>query len=349
MRRDTVLGDAVHLVRADLYLERGAVGADHRRVKRLVHVRLGHRDIVFEPARDRLVHLVDDAERGVTVADRIDDDPDGEQVVDLVKRLVLVDHLLIDGKIVLDPSGNLRFDPGVYDMLADLTDDLLDKFLPLLFLRADFLDQFLIDPRLPVTKREVVQFGLNSRYTEPLGDRSIDIHRLRRFFQLLLAAHILQRPHIVKAVGELDDDHADVLGHREEHLPQVFSLDLDLFDLIVDLAEFCHAVHEKRHVIAEFTADLFNRHRRILDDVMQDAGRDRLLVHLQVGQYDADAKRMDDIRFSGFPHLPVVGLIGDAVSLLDHRQIIGRMISEDSFFQFFIEIFRRSKISRRGQ
>ena len=48
---DAVLGGLVHVVGADLDLERLALRPDDRRVERLVHVELGHGDVVLEPAR----------------------------------------------------------------------------------------------------------------------------------------------------------------------------------------------------------------------------------------------------------------------------------------------------------
>ena len=54
---DAHLGDLVHLVGADLDLERLAVERDHRGVQRLVEVVLGHGDVVVELARDRAPQL----------------------------------------------------------------------------------------------------------------------------------------------------------------------------------------------------------------------------------------------------------------------------------------------------
>ena len=51
VRGDAELGHVVHLARADLDLERQPLGPDHRRVQRLVHVELRHRDEVLEAAR----------------------------------------------------------------------------------------------------------------------------------------------------------------------------------------------------------------------------------------------------------------------------------------------------------
>ena len=55
VRGDARLGDAVHVVRADLRLERRAERAEQRRVQRLVAVRLRDRDVVLELAGNRLV------------------------------------------------------------------------------------------------------------------------------------------------------------------------------------------------------------------------------------------------------------------------------------------------------
>ena len=62
VRGDALLGDQVHLPRADLHLERLPLLRHHRRVQRLVEVRLRHRDVVLDPAGDRTPDLMDDAE-----------------------------------------------------------------------------------------------------------------------------------------------------------------------------------------------------------------------------------------------------------------------------------------------
>ena len=51
VRGDAGLGDAVHRLGADLDFDRRAVGADQRRVQRLVAVHLGDGDVVLELSR----------------------------------------------------------------------------------------------------------------------------------------------------------------------------------------------------------------------------------------------------------------------------------------------------------
>src|SRR4029078_9973693 len=71
VRRDPLLGPAMHLLRPDLHLEWETVLADHRGVKGLVTALSRHLDEVFDPPRHRRPRLVNDAERGITVLDRL--------------------------------------------------------------------------------------------------------------------------------------------------------------------------------------------------------------------------------------------------------------------------------------
>ena len=69
---------------------RSLPGADHRRVQRLVHVRLGQRDVVLEAARHRRPLRVDDAERRVAVGDGLDEHAERDEVVDLLELALLL-------------------------------------------------------------------------------------------------------------------------------------------------------------------------------------------------------------------------------------------------------------------
>ena len=112
-----------------------------------------------------------------------------------------------------------------------------------------------------------------------MRDRRVDLERLARDRLLLVRRQARQRAHVVQAVGELDDDDADVLGHRHEHLAQV--LDLRVFlRLVGDARQLGDAVDELRDLGAEFLGDLFARDDRVLDHVVEEGGGDRRAVHL---------------------------------------------------------------------
>ena len=75
-------------------------------------------------------------------------------------------------------------------------------------------------------EREVLELPLESVDTEPVGERRVDLERLASLLRLLLLRLVLDRPHVVQAVGELDEDDAYVLRHRDDHLAVVLGLGL---------------------------------------------------------------------------------------------------------------------------
>ena len=78
-----------------------------------------------------------------------------------------------------------------------------------------------------------------------------------RDFLLPLGLEMLQRAHVVQAVGQLDEDDADVVHHGQHHLAQVFGLLLFARGEI-DLADFGDAFDDVRDLLAEFLADVNN-------------------------------------------------------------------------------------------
>jgi hypothetical protein len=56
----------------------------------------------------------------------------------------------------------------------------------------------------------------------------------------------------------------------------------------------------------EALGDDLDRGERVLDDVVQQAGRDRHHVQLEVGEEIGDLERVDHVRFARVPHLPLV-------------------------------------------
>ena len=78
--------------------------------------------------------------------------------------------------------------------------------------------------RLEGLEREVLELPLDLPDAEALGERRVDLEGLARDPELLLRREGGEGAHVVQAVGELDEDDADVLGHRQEHLPDVLGL-----------------------------------------------------------------------------------------------------------------------------
>ena len=106
VRRDAGLGDAMHVVGADLRLQRRAERAEQRRMQRLVAVGLRNRDVVLELAGDRLVEAVQHAERGIAGGRVGDQDAHAVDVEHLRERVALLAHLLVDAVDRLFAAGD---------------------------------------------------------------------------------------------------------------------------------------------------------------------------------------------------------------------------------------------------
>src|SRR5438477_9372710 len=101
VRGDAVPSEVVHVASAHLDLDRLPAGADDRGMEGLVHIRLGHGDVVVELPGYRRPERVHHAERGVAGGHVVDDRADRENVVDLFEADALAAHLLRDRPEVL--------------------------------------------------------------------------------------------------------------------------------------------------------------------------------------------------------------------------------------------------------
>ena len=140
---------------------------------------------------------------------------------------------------------------------------------------------------------EILELPLQRVDTEAMCERRVDLERLAGFLCLLLLAEILDRPHVVEAIGELDENDADVLRHRDDHLPIVLGLGL-LTALEADPRELRDTLDEQGDVEAELRAELLDVGVGVLDDVVKESRRDRLLVEVKLGADPGHAERVMD-------------------------------------------------------
>ena len=234
---DTELCDLVHRKCPDLHFERRARVAYDSRVDGLVFVLLRHRDIVLEAARNVLVHLVDDTKYLIAFNDFVYDYPAREKVIDLVDRLTLLVHLLIDAVEMLRTAFNVVMDNAVLlKFCADLGDNVFHEIFSLRAVAVNELYELIIIVRMQITKTQVLKLPLDLIDTESACERNVDIKRFLGFFDLLLRTHGLQSPHVVQTVCELYEYDSDIVRKRNEHLAHVGCLDvlLGVIDNVIE-------------------------------------------------------------------------------------------------------------------
>ena len=156
---------------------------------------------------------------------------------------------------------------------------------------------------------------------QAVGQGRVDVHGLLGNERLLVGLLKLQGAHVVQAVGQLDQDHPDVLGHGQDHLADVFGLGLFL-GLEGDEAYFGDPVHDVGHFLAEKLLQLVHGGLGVLHGVVEQARGDGGGVQAHVGQDAGGFQGMGQVGFAGKAHLPGVGGGGKDVGLGDERLLL---------------------------
>ena len=331
---DPLFRPFMHRPRPDLDFDPLSVGADHRRMEGLVVVGLRHGDIILEPPRNRFPEGMDDAQRFIAVLllVRIEDDPEGHQVIDLVEIDVLLLHLFVDAVKMLCPSLHFALDAKPFHLPADDPPDLLGILIPLLLLLHDPPGQFVVGLEVEIPEGKVLQLRLHPVDPQAVGQRCIELQGLLGDVELSLRRLKFQGSHVVDPVRQTDEEDPDIGRHGQDHLPEIFRLS---FFLIAegDLADLGQAVDEKGHILAEGLLDLFQRGQGILDRIVEKTGHDRRRIELHIGQDSAHFHGMGQIGLAGEADLPLMDGGGKNIGLFDHLQFgrgqIGLDLIED--------------------
>ncbi len=152
-----------------------------------------------------------------------------------------------------------------------------------------------------------------------------------------------QRAHVVQPVRQLDQNHTDVLCHGQKHFAQVLRLHFDFIRVVGELLQFRDAIDQQRDFFSELRGNLLIRHNRVLHDVMQKTGHNRLFVQLQLRQDNADTQWVNNVRLAGFAHLALMGVPGYVIRLFYHRDVRGRMVFVHTVNQLLVQLLRALK------
>ena len=335
---NAVLGLLMHLVGSNLNLERAGRGADNRRMERLVVIDLGHGDIVFKATGHGVPQRMYRTECGVAIAHRMRDDAQCHQVVDLGEFLALALHLLVDGPIVLGAAIDLEaLQANAVELVGERLDGLGQiAFANLARLRHHARDA-LVGIGLQVEEGQVLELPLNRAHAQTVGQGRIHVHGLASLKQATVLAKGRQRTHVMQAVGKLNDNDADVLGHGEEHLAQRKRL-LLVHAIDFDVGELGHAIDELGHRIAKQAGNIGKRGLGVLDGIVQQRGAHHIAVHLEIGQDDGHLDGMVDVHLTRAALLVAVLLGGKAIGLLHLREVLLIHIFEAQALQLVVAV-----------
>ena len=124
----------------------------------------------------------------------------------------------------------------------------------------------------------------------------------------------------MQAVGELDQHHAQVGDHRQQHLAEGLGLLFLLGDVGV-ARDLGHAVDQVGDVLVERLLQRLLGGQRIFQHVVEEADGDGGLVEVHLGQDVGHVEGVDQVGVAGAAHLPAVLTGGENVCLLQQLLI----------------------------
>ena len=204
--------------------------------------------------------------------------------------------------------------PG--EACAQLGQHLLQVLLALGRAQRDHLLDLGVALRVQYVEGEVLELPLHVGDAEAVRQRRVDVERLLGDPLLLRLGQRRDRAHVVEPVGQLDEQDADVLGHRHQHLAERGGL-LGLLGVELEPVELGDPVHDGGDVRPELLLEVLVGDGGVLDGVVQERGHDRDVVETEIGEDHRHPERMRDVRLPGSTHLVGVSDPGDLEGPLD--------------------------------
>ena len=162
-----------------------------------------------------------------------------------------------------------------------------------------------------------------------MGERGVDLEGFAGDALALFGLQVLERAHVVQAVGELDDDDADVGDHGEKHLADVLGLMVFAVGEL-DLVELGDAFDDVGDLLAEAAGDLRGAVTLgVFDGVVQQAGGDGGGVHAELSKDLRDFQWMDDVGLAGGALLAFVLDEAEGPGPADEVEIVGGAVGAD--------------------
>ncbi len=188
---------------------------------------------------------MDVSQRAIAFLNRSDDDPECDDVGQLFKTDILALHFPPDRIRRLFPTGNFHLDTVARQGFSQLADHPVDQIAAFGMQIVEPADNGFPGIRVQLPKRHVFQFFLPVPDADTFGQWHIDFQRFTRNPPpFVFPFDKMQGLHVVQPVGQLDQQHPDVLRHRQHQLAEIFSL-LGARRLQLQHGKFCDAINQR--------------------------------------------------------------------------------------------------------
>ncbi len=153
-----------------------------------------------------------------------------------------------------------------------------------------------------------------------------------------------KRPHVVQAIGKFDQHHAHIIDHREQHLPHILGLLLFPRDTAY-VRDFCEAFNQMSDLFTKVVANGFRIGERILDNVVQQTGRDGHDIHAHIREDISHFQRMNEVGFARRALLTFVLAGREKIGAPQQIKIRLRMVTPYLLNDFFDANHKKLKTS----
>ena len=309
VRCNAAFGHGIHRLRANLELHGGAQGADQRGVQALVAIGLGDGDVVLETARHGLVELVQHAQGGVAI-DRVGHhDPKAEEVVDLREARMLFTHLSVDGVGGFFAAADAHLQAGVFKGLVHLAFHALHDVTPPPARALHRLVHRGMAPGVQVREAELLQLTVHLVQAQAVGNGRVDVQGFAGDAPALGRRHGGHGAHVVQPVGQLDQDHAHVARHGQQHLAKALGLRL-FTGAELQLVELGQAVHQFGRGCAKTLNQLGFGDAAVLHRVVHERRHDGLRVQAPARTQAGHRDGVGDVGLTAGAELAQMGGVG---------------------------------------
>ena len=144
-----------------------------------------------------------------------------------------------------------RLDAAIGELLGELFFDLARSAVLLRSASAfEPRGHDVVGFRIELAERQVLEFLAHLLHAHAAGERRIDFQRLLGDAAARFGRHVAERAHVVQAVGELDQQHAHVVGDRQQQLAEVLRL-LGFLGDEFELLQLGQALDQRADIVAE--------------------------------------------------------------------------------------------------
>lgn len=157
---------------------------------------------------------------------------------------------------------------------------------------------------------------------------------------------MLQRPHVVQPVSQLDQHYTHIADHGQQHLANILRLAVLAIGKL-NLVDLRHALDNVRNLLAKLRGNVFGCDRRVFNGVMQQPRGNGRRVQLHLRQHHRHFKRMQNVGFARSAKLALVMFQAELPPLADDLQIVARPVGAHHRKEF-MEFIREQLLLRPG-